>query len=153
MNQNLLDERRKAQQDHEKFILENTQQIKSIDAENEDTRVKIDLLYSRLKEKKNFLEKSFFNRRFEYNEYCDKKFEVCKDKNQDELSNLERKLLRTLNSYIDASGKRLFEFNAAVQGDLTDLTTVPIDMKEYDQNPLKKVVFIPENANRKVVYN
>lgn len=152
-NEKLLNERALAQQSHTDFIIEKSNQIKNIDAENEDSKTKIQLLLSRLKEKKNLIEKSIKNRWFEFNEYCDKKFEVCSDKNKEELNSLEKNLNKTLSSYLDSSSKRLFDFNAAVKADCIDLSTVPVDMKEYDQNPLKTVTFIPEgNPNRKIIY-
>lgn len=105
------------------------------------------MLSSRIQEKKEFLEKSIQNKYFEYNEYCNKKFETCSEKNQDELKSLEKTLNRSLDNYLESSAKRLFEFNAAVQADSKYLSTVPIDMKEYDENPLKTVVFLPNGNN------
>lgn len=152
-NEKLLNERAVAQQNHTEFIIEKSNEIKNIDAENEDSKTKIQLLLSRLKEKKTSLEKSIKNRCFEFNEYCGKKFEVCSDKNKEELKSLEKNINKTLSSYLEFSAKRLFDFNAAVKADCIDLSTVPIDMKEYDQNPLKTVTFIPEgNPNRKIIY-
>ena len=128
--------------------------IKASDQENEEIQTKIQLLYSRLREKKTLLEKTVQSKCFEYNDYCDKKFQNCSDKNQDELKALERNAGKSLEQYLALTSKRLFEFNAAVQADCMDLSTVPIDMKEYDQNPLKSVVFIPSgNPNMKSMIN
>lgn len=149
-NEKLLLEQKNAKVKHGEFVIQASNEIKQEDHENEDLQTKIMLLNSRLKEKKTLLEKTVQNKFYEYNEYCEKKFENCNDKNQDELKNLEKSINKSMSNYLDLSGKRLFEFNAAVQADCIDLSTVPIDMKEYDQNPLKKVVFIPNgNPNMK----
>jgi len=151
-NEELLQEQKKCKERHTDFIIENSNQIKEADNINEELKTKIQFLYSRLREKKNFLEKSIQNTCYEYNQFCDKKFQICNDKNQNELKNLEKTLTKSLDHYLENSGKRLFEFNAAVQADAKDLSTVPNDMKEYDQNPLKTVVFIPNgNPNMKII--
>lgn len=152
-NENLLSEQAKAKAKHTEYIIQSSNEIKAEDQENEDLQTKIQLLGSRLKEKKTLLEKNIQNKFFEYNDYCNKKFESCNEKNQDELGKLEKSLNKSMNNYLEQAGKRLFEFNAAVQADCIDLSSVPQDMKEYDQNPLKSVVFIPKgNPNMKTIH-
>ena len=145
-NEKLIQEQKNAKAKHAEFLVESANQIKEHDHQNQEVATIIQLLSSRLKEKKTLLEKTMQNKFYEYNDYCDKKFEACNDKNQGELTNLEKSINRSLNNYLENSGKRLFEFNAAVQADCYDLSTIPIDMKEYDQNPLKQVVFIPNGS-------
>lgn len=140
-------EQNQSKNNHAAFVVESSNQIKQADLENEEIIAEIQLLSTRLREKKEFLERSVQNRYFEYNEYCNNKFETCSDKNKEELKILERTLNKSLDRYLDNSAKRLFEFNAAVQADSKDLSTIPLDMKEYDQNPLKTVVYIPKGIN------
>lgn len=147
-NEKLVQEQKNAKAKHAEFLVESANQIKEQDQQNQEVATKIQLLSSRLKEKKTLLEKTMQNKFYEYNDYCDKKFEACNDKNQGELTNLEKSINKSLNNYLENSGKRLFEFNAAVQADCYDLSTIPIDMKEYDQNPLKQVVFLPNGNPR-----
>lgn len=152
-NEDLLDKQKNLKANHAQYILQSSSEIKAEDQAQEDIQTKIQLLNSRLKEKRTLLDKTIQNKFFEYNDYCNKKFEACNDKNQDELNKLDKSLNKSLNNYMDQAGKRLFEFNAAVQADAIDLSTVPVDMKEYDQNPLKSVVFIPKgNPNMKTIH-
>lgn len=73
----------------------------------------------------------------EFYEFADGKQQKLQEKNEKEREILFKRLNNCTLNYLDFVKKGLFEFNCKVQADSTDLSSIPIDMKQYDKSPLR----------------
>ena len=82
-----------------------------------------------------------------YQEDAESKLSHYVNKSDYEFQLLSSRLTEQVNSYLDVVKKNLLDYNMRVQADSIDLINVPVDLKELDKNPIKKIGTTPQKAN------
>lgn len=74
----------------------------------------------------------------EYYNYVDNKYEAFLQKTQSEIDSVKKNIDKTCDNYQQTVKSSLSDFNMKVHADAIYLTTIPSDMKNYDESPLRK---------------
>lgn len=134
---------------HEEFKKKSEEQ--KIFYENDSIQIKsgIESLKKAIEKEKSTKEARIKMKMKEFYEYVDVKNKAALEKNNKEVEMLFRKINNCTLDYLNNAKKGLFDFNCFVQADAYDLSRIPIDMKEYDQNPLRNFTNV---GPRKIEY-
>lgn len=72
----------------------------------------------------------------------DNKYDAFLQKTQKEIESVKKNIDKTIDNYQQNVKSSLSDFNMKVHADAIYLTTIPTDMKDYDESPLRKKVVI-----------
>lgn len=148
-NQEILNETDKLLLLHKNFKQKSEEQ--KICYENDNIQIKNDIenLKKAIEKEKSTKEARIKMKMKEFYEFLDLKNQASLEKNNKEIDTLFRKINNCTLDYLNNAKKSLFDFNCFVQADAHDLSRIPIDMKEYDQNPLRNFTNV---GPRKIEY-
>lgn len=136
-NEEILKERERKVKEHEIFLQDSKEQKTYLENDDENKKIDIENLKKQIEHQKKTRDEQIANKMREFYEFADSKNQRLQDKNEKERECLFKKINNCTLDYLDSVKKGLFDFNCKVQADSTDLSTIPIDMKEYDKSPLR----------------